>query len=142
MTYLYSYLTKTTTDLREEFSMVLRNFWSDYNVLIWNMGRPFTSFVGSELLDFIKNTDLVVSFLKENYAETETLHDLCNALLVWTKITPFLVIVQIEDVNIYQEKLNSFKTNLTRFYEIGRRSFLNKNADRPGQDETFCMHTL
>ena len=65
MTYLQKFLLETTTDVNAKFSTLLLKFWSEYNVLIWNMNLPFTSFVGLELLNFVKNSDLVVSFLKK-----------------------------------------------------------------------------
>lgn len=55
---------QTTPEMMKLFSDLIQGFWSDHIVLIWNMNRPFTSFVGSELLQFIKNSGIIVEFLK------------------------------------------------------------------------------
>lgn len=101
MNYLRKYMLSTTTEMMEAFSKVVCKFWSDWNVLVWNLNRPFTSFVGMELLAFIKNLTVIVEFLKGNFCETEALNDLCNGLLLWKDITPFLVIVHITNVESY-----------------------------------------
>ena len=106
------------------------------------MNRPFTSFIGRELLNFIKNSDIVVSFLKLNFMETDSLLKLCNGLTLWKNISPFLIIDVIENVESYEQKLKNFRENLKKFYEVGRTSFLTKVSEKPGGDETFYMHAL
>lgn len=142
MSNLRKFMLTTTTEMMETFSSVLLKFWTMFNVLAWNMNWPFTSFLGVELLHFIHNTDIIMSFLKDNFCDTDTLHDLCDGLLLWKDISPFLVIVHIDNVLIYNDKLQSFVACLKRFYEIGKRSFLTKHVDRPGSDESFYMHAL
>ena len=68
--------------------------------------------------------------------------DLCEGLLLWQTISHFLVIVHINNADTYNEQLQKFVSDLKKFYEIGKMSFLTKNIDRPGSDETFYMHTL
>ena len=82
MTYLRKYILTTTTAFMGKFSKVLSIFWSGYNVWVWEMNRPFTLFIGSELLAFIKNTDKITEFLMGNFCETDTLNDLCDGLLI------------------------------------------------------------
>ena len=144
MVCLRNFMMKTTPYIMKQFSSLISNkkFWSDHNVLIWNMNRPFTSFIGSELLKFIKNSPVIISFLKENFCATPSLKDLCDGLQVWSEITPFLVIVDIEDVQDYEKELQKFTANLKLFYAIGCRSFITKNSATPGDDETFYLHTL
>ena len=55
MAYLRKFMSKQSTDIMKEFSDLLLQFWSDYNVLVWNLNKPFTSFIGSELLQFIRS---------------------------------------------------------------------------------------
>lgn len=122
MSYLRKFLMSMTTDLMEMFSNLLRTFWSEYNVLVWNMNQPFSCFIGMELLAFINNSDILVSFLKSNFCETDTLKDLCDELMVWKDISPFLVITEITNVDIYQQKLQQFNENLATFYRKLRES--------------------
>ena len=109
-------------------------------MLLWNINKPFASLTRSELLSFIKHTPQIVTFLKANFVQTNTLNDLCELLEIWTKISPFLVITDISDVSEYKSKLTTFERNLKDFYKIGRRSFLTLKED--GDDETFYMHVL
>ena len=77
--------------LKEKISDVLLTFWSQYDTLLWNINQPFNGFIGTELLLFNTNADKIVEFLK-NFKDTTILQNLCNGLLLWKKITPFLVI--------------------------------------------------
>lgn len=142
MTHLRIFLLKSPTEIQNNYTQLLRNFWNEYNIFIWTMNRPFTSFIGRELLNFIRNSDSVASFLKLNFFETDTLLDLCNGIIIWKNISPFLVIDVITNVETYEQKLETFKENFKKFYEIGKRSFLTKDAEKPGGDETFSMHAL
>ena len=54
MSRLREYLMRTTPDLINDFSMLLGSFFSEYNVLLWNLNKPFTILKGPELLEFIK----------------------------------------------------------------------------------------
>ena len=139
---LQKFVLKQSTELMQRFSNLLLNFWTDYHVLCWNLDKQFTSFIGSELLLFIKNTEMIVAFLKENFQDTKTLSNLCEGLLLWEEISPFLVITDIEDVDDYEKKLVSFTDNLKKFYKVGSESFLTKDKRNPGGDETFYMHCL
>ena len=56
MKHLRKFLLRTTPELIEEFSTILSSFWTDYNVLLWNMNKPFAILKGPELLVFIRNT--------------------------------------------------------------------------------------
>ena len=126
----------------DDFSELLSNFWSDYNVLLWNMDKPFSKLKGPELLKFITNTEKIVSFFEANFETTEILSDLCKSLNLWEKITPFMMITTIEDVDSYEKKLKDWEDNLIEFYEVGGRTFLTKNPANPGDDETFYFHVL
>ena len=139
---LRQFILKQSTDLMERFSDLLLELWNDYHVLCWNLEKKFTSFVGNELLCFIKNTPKIVEFLEENFQNTKTLSNLCKGLLLWEKISPFLVITKIEDVAIYEKQLEDYIVNVKEFYKIGVQSFLTKDKGNPGGDETFYMHVL
>ena len=121
---------------------ILPQFMSRYNVLTWNYNKPFVSFIGSELLAFIKNTKLITDFLSDNFVKTPMLSHLRKGLQLWQKITPFLTISTIEDINDYEKKMLGFKANLKEFYKHGKVSFLTKKSCSVGGDETFYMHFL
>ena len=75
-------------------------------------------------------------------AKTERLTDLCDALTLWAEISPFLNITKIDDIQMYTNTMNTFKQNLNLFYKVGGRSFLTKDENNIGGDETFYMHCL
>lgn len=83
-----------------------------------------------------------MQFLQSKFHKTKTLDDICDGLLLWEKISPFLVITKIEDIDDYKLKLQTFKNDLKKFYEIGGNSFLTKTPTDCGDDETFYMHCL
>lgn len=111
-------------------------------MLVWNLNKSFASFVGTELLDFIRNVEKIVAFLREKFHTTPTLANLCDGLEFFAIITPFLVISVIEDKKEYKRKISAFESNLELFYKAGRNTFSTKNAPSPGDDETFYLHYL
>ena len=102
----------------------------------------FSSHIGSELLNFIENVEKVEVFLVENFVETPLLKDLHNGLLLWKKITPFLVMTTIENGPECEVKMNEFVENIKLFHEVGKRTFLTKSSADVGGDETFHLHCL
>ena len=56
MVHVRKFMLKASPGLYSEFSTVLESFWTDYNVLLWNMNKPFTKLKGNEVLLFIRNT--------------------------------------------------------------------------------------
>ena len=143
MTNLRKYIMIQDLSIIIKFSdQILPQFMSRYNVLTWNYNKPFTSFIGSELLAFIKNTKLITDFLSDNFVKTPMLSHLRKGLQLWQKITPFLTISTIEDVKDYEKKMLGFKANLKEFYKHGKISFLTKKSCSVGGDETFYMHCL
>ena len=119
MNYLRIFMMKTTTELMEKFTdSFLTKKCSNHNILTWNLNKPFTSFIGCELLLFIKKIMLVAQFLKDNFQATETLRYLCNGLLVWQEISPFLVTTTVTNKVCYKKQLELFEKSLKRFYSI------------------------
>ena len=144
MNHLRSFMIMQSTEILFEFSNLMLTFWNDYNVLVWNLNKKFTSFVGAELLLFITNTEKIITFIECKFCKTNTRDDLCNGLRLWYQITPFLVITTIKDVEKYETTRKQFLLDLKQFYTIGGRSFLTKKAitGHVGNDETFYMHVL
>ena len=96
-----------STEILFEFSNLMLTFWNDYNVLVWNLNKKFTSFVGAELLLFINNIEKIISFIECKFCKTNTWDDLCNGLRLWAKISPILVITTIKDVDKYIKKMKN-----------------------------------
>ena len=97
MTSVRNFMMQQDPDLKFEFSKLLKSFWKSYRVLIWNLHRPFQSFIGKELLEFIANSHIIEDFLKKKFTQTKTLIGLRKCLLLWAKISKFLVVVKIKN---------------------------------------------
>ena len=110
---------KQPQDLVDRLDDILSEFWIERKVWIWSRGIPFTSFIGSELLDFMLNADKIVAFLRFHFKKSERVTDLCDALTIWAEISPFKNITKIYDIEVYKEKIDSFNQNLDLFYKVG-----------------------
>ena len=82
MDYLRKFMTKQSFEMKEKFSELLLTFLSEFNVLVWNLNYPFSSYIGSELLTFIENAEKIKKVLVQNFVETELLKNLYNSLVV------------------------------------------------------------
>ena len=131
-----------STEIQCKFSHLLSEIWSDYLVLQWNLGRSMSVLMVKNALLSSKNNPKIVKFLKDNLEETQTLNDVCKGLLLWEQISPFLVITSISDIDKHEKLQVQFINNLKRFYVIGGRTFLTKNADSHGDNKTFYSHVL
>ena len=67
---LQGFILGTTPDLIDQFTSILSDIWSTYNVLLFNMNKSFQSFKVDELLDFIRNTKKITDWLKKSFVET------------------------------------------------------------------------
>ena len=138
---LQTFMLKQSVELIQEFAeLILAEFWSPYNILVWNLHKTFQSFIGSELMLFIRYTKNIVGFLRDKFNSTPTLEALCNGLSTWEKITPFLVITTIENKEEHERNVLVFEKNIKAFYAAGAKTFLTKN--NIGDDETFYLHCL
>ena len=143
MNSLRKFMLQQTVELIQDLSEeVLLLFWSEYNILVWILNKSFQSLIRSELLQFIKHIPQIVNFLKDKFHTTESLQYLRDGLLLFLKITPFLVITTIDNVEEYKKKMLEFNTNIKLFYNAGKYTFLTKNVSSPGDDETFYLHCL
>ena len=141
MSSLRKFMLTQSIELLMQFSDLLATFWIPRNVLVWNLNLGFQSMNGKELLAFINNTGLIVEFLQEKFVKTATRTNVSDGLILWSKISPFLVITALEK-DKYNNELIQFKRRLKQFYNVGKSSFLTKNPAFVGDDETFYMHTL
>ena len=66
----------------------------------------------------------------------------CVKVFFCGKISPFLVMTEIENVAIHEKKLEDFIDNVKAFHKIGVQSFLTKDKGNPGGDETLHVHVL
>ena len=142
MTYLRSFMLNQEPTVVEEFQNVLRKFWNEYHIFIWNNRKKFSSFHGNELALFTGNVILITTFMKNYLVPTRTINDIMDGLNIWVKLFKFvgytyLVMSESE----YLVMLDSFNSDVKEFYSVGSRTFLSSHSQM-GEDETFYMHTL
>ena len=63
--HLRMFMIKQEPMIKVEFTKLLMSFWSEYKIIIWNCNKPFTCFIGSDLLKFIMASDKIVGFMKK-----------------------------------------------------------------------------
>ena len=68
--------------------------------------------------------------------------NLCKVINLWERITPFLVITEVQNKQEYKEDIETFEKLVASFYEVGANTILTKNPANPGDDETFYLHVL
>ena len=78
--------------------------------------------------------------MRSRFVETGMVKAICNGLLIWEAITPFLLITTIEDKEKYEKEMSDFEYNVKEFYAVGANIFLTKKII--GDDETFYLHCL
>ena len=49
---------------------------------------------------------------------------------------------KINSIDKYKNDLAQWEIKLKFFYEVGKNTFLTKDHDHPGDDETFYLHVL
>ena len=129
MTFLRKFVRCQSYDFQDKFHRLLHSFWNQYQLLIWRLNKSFTSFQGVELLGFIKNIPSIIELLKSSFTVNHiNVHDICEGLRLWHKITPFLVITSISNTEEYLHSMDRFEDNLKYFYAVGAKTFFTKNT--------------
>ena len=142
MTYLRSFMLNQEPTVVEEFQNVLRKFWNEYHIFIWNNRKKFSSFHGNELALFTGNVTLITTFMKNYLVPTRTINDIMDGLNIWVKLFKFVGYTHlVMSESEYLAMLDSFNSDVKEFYSVGSRTFLSSHSQM-GEDETFYMHTL
>ena len=141
-----------------KFQDLLLSFgWGPYQVDQWVAGDYVTRLKGFHTKSFTRNADKVIECLNTILSE-HTIQDFCIALKTWHKISQFLGLVIIDDIekakefipggyngpnyqeNVAQAMIECFDTLVKRFYEHGMDSFISKHCR--GDKETFYLHAV
>ena len=67
--------------------------------------------------------ETIKEFLTTNFVKTKLLEDLYNSLLVWKKLTPFLIITTIDDVKNMKKRWILLLKMLKSFMRLEREHF-------------------
>ena len=143
MAYLRNFIMKQTLVIVKDFNTLLKSFYNDYHLYIWNNNKNFASFLGNEIALFVGNTEAILFFLDKNMIATPELLSIAQSLSLWVKLWKFLSISHLRGIHptAYIIQMLKFEENLQQFYAAGSRTFLTK-AGNVGVEETFYLHTL
>ena len=140
MTYLRTFILCQMTHSIQKFSKLLSNFWGEFHIFVWMNNKPFNSFQGNELAQFVTNIPTIILFMRTEFVETEHLQNLIEMLKLWQCIPKFHGICNIENVEWYNSELEAFENNVKCFYKVGSKTFLTNH--QIGDLETFYLHVL
>ena len=48
----------------DEYMQVMKLFWNNFHIEVWNINKAFISFKGVDILAFITNIPNVINFIK------------------------------------------------------------------------------
>jgi hypothetical protein len=147
MTWLRSFILNQSYDIIEHFSSsVLKSFWNDFHLLVWNNKKSFSSFQGNEIAVFVGNTDGICNFLQTYISLSSSVTHLINALKLWKDIFKLLSVTKIDERqgsrDWYLAEIDEYENKVKNFYDIGSKSFLTSNHNDIGNEESFYFHTL
>ena len=143
MTHLRLFLLNQATEVIDSFqNTVLKVFWKDFHLYVWQNKKNFSSFLGNEIALFVANFQLIVDFLEEKLVKTDKVQHIQKGLRLWKDIFKFLGITYLDEGIDYLKSIDQFEVDVKDFYEVGSKTFLSSPGTTDGQDETFYCHTL
>ena len=143
MTHLRLFLLNQATEVINLFQdTVLKVFWKDFHLYVWQNKKNFSSFLGNEIALFVANFELIVTFLEENIVITKEVEHIQRGLQLWRDIFKFLGVTYLEEGNDYLKLMDQFEADVKEFYDVGSTTFLSTPGTTDGQEETFYCHTL
>ena len=126
-------------DLMERFSTVLKTFWGNCNVQVWENNKDFSNFKGDEIKSFVDNIEHINVFLDKAFETTNHLKNVMACLKLWQDINKFLSITKTGNEEDYKRAVDKFHENVKQFYIKGKDVFLTRCVT--GDAETFYLHT-
>lgn len=137
MNYTRNLMLRQSSQIRKEFTnSVLLEFWPEFHVYCWNNKLNFSKFQGRELSLFIEHLTRVKQFINDNLVPTHEIQKFLSGVTLLTPIFKFMSVTYITDMESYKDSLQSFKTDVRKFYASGKDSFLSEG------DEPFYFHCL
>ena len=115
-------------------------FWGEYHVSVWCLNKKNLSSIEKNCAIYSEYSKTCQIYERKILSNPD-LDVICEGLVAWEKITPFLNIVEYESDAHYALSISEYKVNLQAFYEAGENSFL-QPKDVKGDGETFYCRTL
>ena len=105
--------------VQKVFFSYFTNLWDNnkYFLSQFHNNKPLLRVQGKHVLAWIKDMPTFLGLIDIHLEETVEITAFLNACKEWKKISEFMNMVAIENVDEYKQKLTSFKDNVVKFYE-------------------------
>ena len=98
MNNLREFILNQSTKINELFTKnVLKSFWNDWHIHVWNSNKSFTKFTGNEVALFVSNIENVIDFINNNFFIVDKTRAIITGMRTWVSIFKFLGITYIND---------------------------------------------
>eukprot|EP00978_Attheya_sp_CCMP212_P039270 scaffold202834_cov44-Attheya_sp.AAC.1 len=67
MIYWGKFMMLQTKEIMDEYTQLMKLFWTDFHIEVWNLNKAFTSFKGVDIKEFISNIPNMINFIKTKY---------------------------------------------------------------------------
>ena len=112
MGWLRNFILGQSSVVVQDFSVnILKMFWNDFHIYVWQNKKNFSSFLGNEVALFVGNSNLIIEFLQRRFIPTNETRAFIEALRLWKKMFKFLSITYINS-DSYPNKMNEFFNNV------------------------------
>ena len=118
-----------------------KNKFGNFHVVVFQTNESFNKFQGKEIKTFVNMCVEISQLINAELDMSDpVVASMQQALLLWSRIEPFLKRIYIEpdEHEQYEHEIESFKNNVILFITCGAKTFLTKH--KTGDDETFYMH--
>ena len=70
-------------DIMDEYMQMMKLFWTDFHIEVWNLNKGFTSFKCMDILAVITNIPNVIHFIKTKFTTSKFLNTIFDYLTFW-----------------------------------------------------------
>ena len=98
LSYLCKYILLQSQEVIESStSTAISKFWNELHLYVWSTNKSFSLIQGKKLEFFVETMQVVVSFLKGTFVNSEYLLSIITALNLWGKMSKFFNISRIDN---------------------------------------------
>lgn len=140
ISYVRTFVLSQTMDFIEQFSVHMQNFWSKFNIFVFNNNRAFSSFHRNILSKWVTHKPDTIAIFQDHFENTEHINKISLLLQHWHSLTEFLGISRISTHKNYQKQIDDYDDKVKELYDVGAKTVLTMNVT--GDHEMFYYHVL
>ena len=147
MSYLRRFINTQMYSMKNKFYAMLKEKMGKHNTRIWIRNKPFGTYDGEDIRQFINSIPTIVNWIMNNFIPSKHNMAMVESLSLWKKISEFLRKCKIYDDVIKHKKIKQYKQDMkdytervTEFYRLGGLTFLKKK--KAGDIETFYLNVV